>query len=466
MTVGNFSPVLGSTGNDLKSASFFAEDNNNNLRADNFDIVYGLSGNDNLSTSDLDISTADFDFLVGGTGSDRYLVRQDSTVIVLDHGAPADNNTVIANGITADSIFYKVDNDRHLYIVDEASDTNLLLLDYQQPGNQVEFEFEKLTQAQIDAKIAAATDKTFTELQNGFKIPESGILNLPIGGLSAGSISADIQTIKDTATNYEQTIETVNRPDFTVEKSLNREDDSHVFRDREYYYDFYALDPTVFNPGSINIVSLTSEDFSPAITLLDSQGNILDFQRSVGRQNNIELAFFVGSGEPLFISAESRAAEQIGDYTLSVNRLNNDLFAGLANDDDLLIRSSTNVDDSAATILDTIGTRNTLTGELSTDDKRFIDGNDTFFEDNVLLIGGNPQSEISVTLDADFDARLFVDRIDSDGVRTQLAESDSANAAGIESTTFTLQDGFSYLFIIDTANAEVVGDYTLTTRVL
>ena len=110
MTVGNFNPFLGTPETDPLFDSPFADDNNNNLQANNLDIIYGLQGDDNISTDDLNFTSDDSAILVGGSGSEQYLVRNNSTVIIADNGNPdSDSDTLLFDSSNSFDLALTVD---------------------------------------------------------------------------------------------------------------------------------------------------------------------------------------------------------------------------------------------------------------------------------------------------------------------------------------------------------------------
>lgn len=123
VAIGNFNEVLGNRGN-------------NNLIASDLDALYGLAGNDTLSAEE---NTEDA-IIVGGSGDDVYEASNNSTLIVLENG-DSDNDLGKASGVgfLKDTSFsLEIDEGRHLYFGDTASNQYLLVLDWQTPENQIE----------------------------------------------------------------------------------------------------------------------------------------------------------------------------------------------------------------------------------------------------------------------------------------------------------------------------------------
>ena len=128
ITIENFSEVLGSTGAD-------------NLIGSDLDALYGLAGNDTLGAVE---NTEDV-ILIGGSGDDLYEGSNNSTLIVVENGND-DNDVGRATGIgfNKDTSFsLEIDEGRHLYVGDTASNQYALLFDWQTPENRIEtFELE------------------------------------------------------------------------------------------------------------------------------------------------------------------------------------------------------------------------------------------------------------------------------------------------------------------------------------
>ena len=470
MTVGNFSPFLGSLGDDPLFDSFFADDNNNNLQANSLEIVYGLPGIDNLTTSDLNFTSDDVAVLVGGDGGDNYLVRDDSTVVVFDNGNSNGDNLTLGSLSNADRNFLTIDGGRHLYLFNETTNTYLLLPDYQEQANQIEFfnfangdtlSYEEFTE-EIDDAISNNEadflgDFTFAELEADSSaanpdVPEAARLDFDAIGLSPSKIDSGLQEIADTANNFEDNIIAT---DQDIDGDLDSRDNSYIYDDDRYFYDLYSLDQSVFNSGDIANVTLTSNDFNPLLFVLDSRGNVVEFDDNASDDSS-ELAFVVGSGEPLFIAVESQNSRGSGDYDLTFNRVEADI-SGIDLDE-------TNIDEIPLFGIDTIKTTDSLTGSLTTEDLQDPNTADFFYFDNVLLVDGSEGDRVIVSLDSDFDALLSVRSIDTNGNIDDVADASSVVGAGVEQSTFTIQAGLDYIFTIDTPFIDVTGNYTLSTE--
>ena len=468
MTVGNFSPFLGSLGDDPtllgNDPQFFFDDNNNNLQANNLNIVYGLTGVDNLTTNDLNFTSDDVAVLVGGDGGDNYLVRDDSTVVVFDNGNSGDDaiSSTIFDGTNP---FLTIDNGRHFYIFDQDTDRYLLLPNYRDPANQIETlgenTYAEFTE-EVDDAISNSEDNflgdfTFAELEADSSatnpdVPEAARLDFDAIGLSPSEIDSGLQEIADTANNFENTI--VSSENIDDDLDLSSEDDSYTYNDNKYFYDLYSLDKSVFNSGDIANVTLTSEDFNPLLFVLDSRGNVVEFDDNAS-DNSSELAFMVGSGEPLFIAVESQNSRGSGGYDLTFDKVEVDI-SGINRDD-------TTIDN--VPLINTIQTTDSLSGSLTIEDAQNLVDSDVFYQDNVLLVEGNVGEEVTVSLNSDdFDALLSIGSIDLDGNFIEVSDVDDVVGVGVEQSTFTIQAGFDYIFGVDTFDAEDTGDYTLSTE--
>ena len=467
MTVGNFKPFVGSLEGDPLIGSPFDDDNSFNLRAENLDIIYGLEGNDSLSTAD-GFTAGDRAILVGGADDDDYLLRNDSSVVILDNGDSSGEDTLIAEGIGFNKLttFALTIDDRHLYAFDIDSDQYVLLIDWQKTENQIEsfeladdeFSYDEFVEEVNNARNNPIPnnflgDFTWEEVQNDpTLLGLDANINLEDLGLSTETINSAIDTVVETANNFEETIESLD-PNDDVNASLSDTDNSYIFNEERYFYDFYSLPiEGEIEPGDIVQITASSDDFDPLLFVLDSRGEVLEFD------NDAELIFGVGSGEPLFISVESREPDKEGDYELSVETVNFDISN--------INRNETNFLDNAIYEIDSIQTTDSLTGALSTEDIQIINGGDTFFQDNYLLVDGNVGEQVRVTLNSDFDGELFVSSIDSNGNSTTLLDIDIAGVGGTEQGTFTIDPNLDYLVSISSFEPGDLGDYTLATEVI
>ena len=457
MTVGNFAPFLGSTGND-------------SVQANNLDIVYGLAGDDDLTTN-ADFSVDDAAIFVGGSGSDRYVVEEGRNVIISDNGLSDDEDTIVANSIDGNSGFVTVDS-RHLYLFDESSDTSVLVLDYRDSENQIEF-FEQaggtISYEEVIAQIDGETpvpDFTFEQLQSD---PDFAS-NFASLGLSVDTIDADIQEIQDTSTNFEENIETTadgSQPNILTDTgNLEDSDLSYTSNGQEYFYDLYSLDSETYVEGDTVEITLSSSEFNPSIFLLDSKGNVLEFEDDTDDASTdffTALSFTVPDNEPLFISVEGSNADAVGFYGLSFTRNGTD--SDTDTEETETVPEETIPDNTDAT-LSPIETTDSIAGSLATDDEQItVDAGDIFYTDGFTLPEGT-SGEVQITLESDFDGIVFVDETNEAGESTVLLDVDEDIEGGTEQGKFTTSADNTYRIFVDTVEPETTGDYTLTTEVV
>ena len=101
-----------------------------------FSISFGLQGDDSFFASTFN----DFTVFAGGSGNDTYFVQVvDTAITILDSGGTSD--MVVANGIGFgfDSTFAATIDGRHLLVWDEFSGQQILIIDWQAPGNEIEW---------------------------------------------------------------------------------------------------------------------------------------------------------------------------------------------------------------------------------------------------------------------------------------------------------------------------------------
>lgn len=131
-----FRDIVGTQANDMLTVA------NDILTMPATTIVYGLGGDDTLSTSvsNTGNNVTDSSILVGSSGADQYIVANNSTAIILDHSNSA-GDCIVATGIGFNSnttSILEIDNSRHFVAYDEASGQTLIILDWQNPANQIE----------------------------------------------------------------------------------------------------------------------------------------------------------------------------------------------------------------------------------------------------------------------------------------------------------------------------------------
>ncbi|MDJ0533796.1 MAG: hypothetical protein QNJ70_15120 [Xenococcaceae cyanobacterium MO_207.B15] len=133
LTIGYFREILGSQDVD-------------NLVGSDLEILYGLQGNDILTTVEgslpYGIATT---IVVGGSGDDVYQANDNSTIFAIENGN-TDNDVARTSGIgfLKDTSFsLEIDNGRHLFVGDIESNQYALFVDWQEPENRIEtFEAE------------------------------------------------------------------------------------------------------------------------------------------------------------------------------------------------------------------------------------------------------------------------------------------------------------------------------------
>ena len=147
--IGNFRDVVGGESAD-------------NILGVDLQALYGLEGDDTLKLIEVDLppgATTQAITVVGGSGNDTYQLANNNTAIVIENGND-DNDIGAASGIgffSETSFSVEIDEGRHLYVGDVASNQYALLVDWQEPENRIET-FE-------------AADGTFSyeEFANGFR---------------------------------------------------------------------------------------------------------------------------------------------------------------------------------------------------------------------------------------------------------------------------------------------------------
>ena len=141
--------------NDISEIEDFTEilgtDGYDSLWGADSQIVYGLAGDDSLN-SILSLSGGSLPdgeettILVGGSGDNSYQARKNSTAIVIENSNSDDNllYTTIGNdssvgiGLEKSSSFFAEIDNRHLYLGDTVSNQYAVLIDWQEPKNQIE----------------------------------------------------------------------------------------------------------------------------------------------------------------------------------------------------------------------------------------------------------------------------------------------------------------------------------------
>ena len=207
MTVGNFTEVLGKVSN-------FGITGFDSISGADLQIVYGLDGDDNLN------STATFSggslpdgkatiILVGGSGKNNYQIRNNSTAIAIENNNADDNilwTTIGSTGLSLEketSFVAEIDR-RHLYLGDTATNQYIILIDWQQPANQIE-SFD-LTEGFVSYEDFVSRYQDSNNYRGNLTWDElvaTGEIDLARLGLSSDTIDDDIMTINQRAIKLE-----------------------------------------------------------------------------------------------------------------------------------------------------------------------------------------------------------------------------------------------------------------------
>ena len=207
MTVGNFTELYG-IGSDFGTEGF------DSISGADLQIVYSLDGDDSLN------STTTFSggnlpdgratvILVGGTGRNRYQVRDNSTALVVENDNDRDNilwTTIGSSGISLEkktSFVAEIDN-RHLYLGDTATDQYVILVDWQQPANRIET-FD-LTEGSISYEDFVSRYRDSSNYRGNItwnELAATKEIDLNRLGLSPDTIEEDFTTIARRSTELE-----------------------------------------------------------------------------------------------------------------------------------------------------------------------------------------------------------------------------------------------------------------------
>ena len=198
MAVGNFTELYG-IGSDLGIEGF------DSITGSDLQIVYGLNGDDSLNSTpsfsggNLSDGRATI-ILVGGTGRNRYQVRNNSTAIVIENDNDRDNilwTTIGSSGISLEketSFVAEIDN-RHLYLGDTATDQYVILIDWQKPANQIET-FD-LTEGNVSYEDFISRYRDSNNYRGNLSWNELAAKEIDLDrlGLSPDTIEKDLATI-------------------------------------------------------------------------------------------------------------------------------------------------------------------------------------------------------------------------------------------------------------------------------
>jgi hypothetical protein len=481
MTVGNLKPVLGTQFSD-------------GLDGNNLEIVYGLKGNDDLSPN-YELTANEPVILLGGEGDDTYYVSDNSFAVILETGN-SNGDSIYAPGykINGENTYSLTIDNRHLYTADLDTSTYALILDWRS-NTAIDkfakfelydgtFTFQEAT-AFFDDLVASGNDHflgdfTWNEVQTDPLLVANGAnLDLSRLGLSSDTINAAIEKVKATEARFQATITSLTPDDDLANPALTKDDNSYIFNTETYYYDLYSIEQDLTTvsdlelgddltenlmPGDIVNINLSSDAFAPMLFILDSKGNVIHSDQSGN------LTFAVGSDEPFFISVESRSAEKAtGSYDLSVDILDEEIF-----DTDKVDAFDMDLDLSHANqpivVFDSIGTPESISGSLDTNDIINADLDNGSFLDIYSLTGASVGQAIKVTLDADFDGAITITAVDSN---FQIVEDksfyvdDNLNGnLGSEQATFTVESGLDYFVRISNVAPQDIGSYTVATEII
>ena len=143
MTLGNYSIKYGSASNDTITGS-------------NLQIVLGLAGDDRLTAGTPNNNNGAV-LLAGGLGNDTYVVRGGESAGILESGGT--DTVILPFAVSSSSGIVGTLDNRHLFIGDRATNTSILIFDWQNPANRVEnFQFAdgSVTYEQIVSQYTSA----------------------------------------------------------------------------------------------------------------------------------------------------------------------------------------------------------------------------------------------------------------------------------------------------------------------
>ena len=207
MTIGNFVEVLG-------RVSDFGITGFDSISGADLQIIYGLDGDDNLNST-ATLAGEDFPdgkatiILVGGTGRNNYQIRRNSTAIAIENNNNDDNilwTTIGSTGLSLEketSFVAQIDN-RHLYMGDTVTDQYIILIDWQQPANQIET-FD-LTEGMVSYEDFVSSYQNSSNYRGNFtwnELAATGEIDLYRLGLSPDTIDEDIATIEQRSIELE-----------------------------------------------------------------------------------------------------------------------------------------------------------------------------------------------------------------------------------------------------------------------
>ena len=125
--IGNFTEISGDSSSNI-------------LDAEDLQIAFGFGGNDFLFTSFGLLPEGEKSaILAGGFGDDEYQIANNLTTVIVENGdSNQDSLVALGLGINSDTSFIAEIDGRHLYAGDRESNQYVILIDWQQPANQIE----------------------------------------------------------------------------------------------------------------------------------------------------------------------------------------------------------------------------------------------------------------------------------------------------------------------------------------
>ncbi|MDJ0744649.1 MAG: peptidylprolyl isomerase [Xenococcaceae cyanobacterium MO_167.B27] len=223
-TIANFEVIGNSNDNILIRNSRNSDDNNQNiLNALDLQIVFGLAGDDSLSSAvGLLPGGEETTILVGGSGNDEYRLSGNSTAIIFENGNSSQDVAIATDlTISTDTSFIAEIDNRHLYLGDLQSDQYAILVDWQEPENRIET-FE-LSGVSVSYDLLAnnfrgldnyAGNFTWEELEQQDEIND---INLERLGLTPSSIDDAINQVSARASELEAPV--LNTPIYRFQNS-------------------------------------------------------------------------------------------------------------------------------------------------------------------------------------------------------------------------------------------------------
>ena len=152
-------------------------------------VSFGLAGNDTLTAA---ASSLGFDILIGGTGSDKYVLPDGTTAIIADEGnTGGDSLTALGLAFNRPStVAATLEGGRHLIIDDSSTGSRIYLMDWTKSANQIEtitLADGRHSFAQVQQKIqslGSLKDYTWAQWDSQFS-PGSPLTRLGIASSSA-----------------------------------------------------------------------------------------------------------------------------------------------------------------------------------------------------------------------------------------------------------------------------------------